>query len=179
MTLKAKILFTEDIHTQGHINNSTINDINLNSYLYEICFTETENIFLKLEITFCISLEYSVKFIEILNLKKAVLLWNIFTVIHMWTKIYLSRCYDTVASATWEIFSEFLKCCNLFHKAFGDWNIVKPLYSGHNQNLKKLSAKLRFFPNWLILLQKTVLVCYDIVLYGRCWEKKDPKGIKL
>ena len=50
MTLKAKILFTEDIHTQGRINNSTINDINLNSYLYEFCFTETENIFLKLEI---------------------------------------------------------------------------------------------------------------------------------
>ena len=32
----------------------------------------------------------------------------------------LSSCYRTVPSAIWEIFSEFLIFCNLFHEPLGE-----------------------------------------------------------
>ena len=32
----------------------------------------------------------------------------------------ISSCYRTVPSATWEIFSEFLIFCNLFHEPLGE-----------------------------------------------------------
>ena len=37
----------------------------------------------------------------------------------------ISSCYRTVPSAIWEIFSEFLIFCNLFHEPLGEWNNSK------------------------------------------------------
>ena len=39
--------------------------------------------------------------------------------------ITLCRCYRTVPSAIWEIFSEFFIFCNLFHEPLGEWNNSK------------------------------------------------------
>ena len=35
-------------------------------------------------------------------------------------RIMISSCYRTVPSAIWEIFSEFLVFCNLFHEPLGE-----------------------------------------------------------
>ena len=37
----------------------------------------------------------------------------------------LCSCYRTMPSAVWEIFSEFLIFCNLFHEPLGEWNNSK------------------------------------------------------
>ena len=41
------------------------------------------------------------------------------------TKNITCSCYCTVLSAIWEIFSEFLIFCNLFHEPLGDLNNSK------------------------------------------------------
>ena len=41
------------------------------------------------------------------------------------THFFISSCYRVAPSAIWEIFSEFLIFCNLFHKPSGEWNNSK------------------------------------------------------
>ena len=53
----------------------------------------------------------------IITIYKLLYIYDIYIHIH---NIYIYSCYRTVPSAIWEIFSEFLVFCNLFHERLGE-----------------------------------------------------------
>ena len=79
---------------------------------------------------------------------------------------FFRSCYHTVPSAIWEIFSEFVIFCNLFHKTLGEWNNSKILHEALCDNYFIIKCLLKYNVSRIILLTNCVgLAWYNLMLY--------------